>query len=100
MIDYFYLLDYESDKDTGLRIAETEAVAAADFTIEDDETREHVMRLHDCFPQYDMRDCFDTLTRRDLNYNEAYNTLCRRNMEMLHPTFFPSLENFHVRTPM
>ena len=82
MIDYFYLLDYESDEDTGLPIVGTEPMPEADLAIENVEdrvTRGRIRMLQECFPQYDVRDCFEVLTRHDLDYNRAYNILNYRH---------------------
>ena len=82
MIDYLYLLDYESDEDTGLCVVEIEPAAEADFAIEDvedSETRDHIWALHRCFPQYGLRECFQALTTNHLDFSSAYDTLCYRN---------------------
>ena len=86
MIDYFYLLDYESDNDTCLCMVETEPAAAADLAIEnldDIVILEDVVKLKKWFPRYDMRKCFEALTENDLDYHSAYNTLFSRNAKEL-----------------
>ena len=78
MIDYFYLLDYRSNTDTDIYMMETEPAAAAYLALEDVknlQTLESIMRLHICFPQYNVRKCFEALTEKDWNYNDAYDTL-------------------------
>ena len=82
MIDYFYLLDYESDKDTGLCMVVTEPAAAADLAIEDVKntlTRESILTLQNHFPQYDVRKCLDALRQNAFDYLRAYHTLVNRN---------------------
>ena len=86
MIDYLYLLDYGSDKDTGLRIGETEPAAAADRATEDVDVpeTEHLMSLHRRFPHlyYDAREGLETLTScgvKNCNYDEAWHSPFRRN---------------------
>ena len=81
MIDYFYLLNYESDEDTGLRIMETEPPAAAYLALEDVQnfqTLESTLRLHFWFPQYDVRKCLEALTENDFDFEGAYYTLANR----------------------
>ena len=78
MIDYFYLLDYESDKDTGLYMVDTEPAAAADLAIEDIEditTRSRTVILWQSFSQCDVRKCFEALTENGLDFNLAFRAL-------------------------
>ena len=78
MIDYFYLLDYESDKDTGLYMADTELAAAGELTlddIEDSTRRVDTVMLRRFFPQYGVRKCFDALTENGLDLKCAYSAL-------------------------
>ena len=82
MIDYLYLLDYESDKDTSLRTVETEPAAAADLAIEDVEdigTRDKVILLQQFFPQYNVRECLEALRQNAFDCSRAYYSLVDRN---------------------
>ena len=82
MIDYLYLLDYESDEDTGLPKVGTEPAAAADLAIEDIKdsgTRTNIRKLQKYFPQCNVRECSQALVENGLDYLGAYDTLYYRN---------------------
>ena len=81
MLNYFYLLDYESDKDTGLYITETDRAAhptATDLAIdhiEDPQTRDKIMRLRQTFPHFGVQVCLEALTQKNLDYDGAVHSL-------------------------
>ena len=87
MIDYLYLLDYESDKDTGLCMVETEPAAAADLAIEDvedAETRQWVKSFRRMFPECDVRECLEVMTKNSHNHFRAFDTLYYRHFRKQH----------------
>lgn len=81
MLEYFYLLDYESDKESGLCIVETDRAshsAATDLAIdevEDPHVRDNIMRLQDWLPHHGVRACLEALTQNNLNYNHTLHEL-------------------------
>ena len=87
MIDYLYLLDYEADMHTELRIVEGEGAAAADLRIEnlDVDTRELVMVLQRAFPQFGVHECLEALIKNDRMSFSAHCTLMEACS--LHRTF-------------
>ena len=77
MIDYLYLLDYEADMHTELRIVEGEGAAAADLRIEDFDVviRGYLRSLQRFFPQFGVQECFEALIRNRLKWTDAHSTL-------------------------
>lgn len=81
MLEYFYLLDYESDKESGLCIVETDRAshpAATDLAIDEVEgplVRDSIMRLQDWLPHHGVRACLEALTQNNFNYNYTLHKL-------------------------
>ena len=81
MLEYFYLLDYEPDKESGPCIVETARAshpAATDLAIdevEDPRVRDNIMRLQQWLPHHGVRACLEALTQNNLNYDYTLHSL-------------------------
>lgn len=79
MLDYFYVLDYESDEDAGLSMVETDGTGstpATDLTIHD-VIRGMVMRLQRALIYRCERECLEALTENNFSYDDALLSLQR-----------------------
>ena len=81
MLNYFYLLDYESDKDMDLYITGPDRAAhptATDLAIdqvEGPQTRDKIMRLRQTFPHFGVQVCLEALIQKNLDYDGAVHSL-------------------------
>ena len=74
MIDYFYLLDYESQD----RYLDCECPAPTDLAIdevEEGDTRDAVVELQEDLPGSGVRECLQALEESYFNYTAAYDLL-------------------------
>ena len=77
MIDYFYLLDYESDKDRDLNCASPADADLAIDGITNLGTRHKIAGLQQEVPHVGVRKCYQALAQNDFDYEAALLSLAK-----------------------